>query len=1077
MTEATKKFFNDPNNDFDIVNDETFLTNVFDSDFCFWYIQSGTVIVNCFDNNAKLPVFRILTLTDHNFLWGIKNYVDSRYSNHEESGPRYSIQAKIKPNTTVYKISVNKLKQKISGDVWNDIIDECNKWIYTFTENLIYLMNIKHKVFEVNISKETGNNLKNGVNIVSKNDILWINNNGYVEYTDKSIGKKNIRGVNFFSKIKLFDNKTLDYVMNQYESINNFPVSRYHILSIFHEENMSDALGSEVLETVDIFSDISTIDNLLNHILVYNTIIFSEVARTILLHGLHRQHYIESLPENNRMLNVKNEETLQSILYKKNQLVHLMYKLAPIKILQNTNTILNNIKDKLNENNILQVLHKHVNRIIDNTVNTRDLEKETQESNEDSLLKATRIVANHLKIKVRINETDYERIKYLDVIEKLNSISRSSNFRFRAIKLENKWFNNDQGPILAFNETGTPVALIPYKKNAYIAVNSENDSKIVVNHSEAEKFMEDAYIFYCPFPEEKTDINVSFLLKFGMSHLKKDLWLLIIIGIFIGILSNLVPFATGKILNSVIPFSERDLLWQYAIALIVGAIASFSFEISRHYSVYRIQTKLEYLLQSAVWDRLLKLPLNFFRKFTAGELSENVSGIAKIRDMIAGTCVSALLSGTSSIFLLIMMFYYSVHLTLAGIALTTILISYSIILNYAMLINQKKEIEIHSKLSGFVFELMRGISKIRVNAAEVFAFNKWANRYKELRHFSINVEKIDNYLAVLQAGFPIFSNIILFSIIVYLQNKYPDKETLTTGEFVAFLSSYGIFLSAMLSISDASMNFFRVKPVYEKLKPILTAPLEIDKNAFHPGDLTGKIEVKHLSFRYNPNDNLILKDISFNIEPGDFVAFVGESGSGKSTLFKLLLGLEKPDSGVILYDDQDLSNLFLQEVRHQIGVVMQNSQVRPTTIFENIAGISSITEDEAWLAAEKVGLREDIEDMPMKMTTLVSENGSNLSGGQKQRLMIANAIAKNPKIIFLDEATSALDNKTQKTVIESLEKQKITRIAIAHRLSTIENAKKIFVLDNGRIVEAGTYEELEKKTHFQKIAARQKVHN
>ncbi len=227
-----------------------------------------------------------------------------------------------------------------------------------------------------------------------------------------------------------------------------------------------------------------------------------------------------------------------------------------------------------------------------------------------------------------------------------------------------------------------------------------------------------------------------------------------------------------------------------------------------------------------------------------------------------------------------------------------------------------------------------------------------------------------------------------------------------------------------------------------------------------PGELTGNIEVNHVIFRYREGTPLVLRDISLSIPPGQFVAIVGPSGSGKSTLFRMLLGFEKPESGSVYFDGQDLAGLDLQAVRRQIGVVLQSGRLFTGDIFSNIVGAAPLTIDDAWEAARMAGLEDDIKNMPMGMHTVVSEGGGGLSGGQRQRLLIARAIVNKPRILLFDEATSALDNRTQAIVSSSLESLQTTRVVIAHRLSTILHADRIFVIDKGVIAQCGTYEEL-----------------
>jgi ABC-type bacteriocin/lantibiotic exporter with double-glycine peptidase domain len=206
------------------------------------------------------------------------------------------------------------------------------------------------------------------------------------------------------------------------------------------------------------------------------------------------------------------------------------------------------------------------------------------------------------------------------------------------------------------------------------------------------------------------------------------------------------------------------------------------------------------------------------------------------------------------------------------------------------------------------------------------------------------------------------------------------------------------------------------------------------------------------------------------------VALVGPSGSGKSTLFRLLLGFDTPEVGAVHFDGQDMAGLDLNALRRQLGVVLQTSRLMSASIFENIASSARITMEEAWEAAAMAGLADDILAMPMGMHTVVSEGGTNLSGGQRQRLLIARALALRPRILLFDEATSALDNRTQAIVSESLERLRVTRIVVAHRLSTIRHADRIYVLEKGRLIQQGNFDQLTATPGlFSQLVKRQQV--
>jgi ABC-type bacteriocin/lantibiotic exporter with double-glycine peptidase domain len=405
-------------------------------------------------------------------------------------------------------------------------------------------------------------------------------------------------------------------------------------------------------------------------------------------------------------------------------------------------------------------------------------------------------------------------------------------------------------------------------------------------------------------------------------------------------------------------------------------------------------------------------------------------------------------------------------------------VSVNTTLNYLQLRHQRVEAQTRGRITGLVLNLITGVAKLRITGAEQHAFRVWAQQFASQKRIAFKVGTIQASGAVFGSIFPTLSSIAIFLMMIRVMQASAEAGTppLSTGDFIAFNAAYSLFLAAMQALGDASMNLLRIVPIYERLKPLITTKAEVDRTKAFQGKLKGGIELNRVSFRYTEDGPLIVNDISLTIKPGEFVAFVGSSGCGKSTLMRLMLGFEEPTGGQIRYDGQDLATMDVRMVRQQMGVVLQQSRVMPTEMYRNIIGTSSLTIEDAWDAAERAGLAEDIRNMPMGMHTYVSEGGGTLSGGQRQRLMIARAIVNKPKIIFLDEATSALDNRTQQIVSESMDRMEATRIVIAHRLSTIINADKICYLEAGQIIEQGTYQELmEKDGAFAALAKRQMV--
>lgn len=354
--------------------------------------------------------------------------------------------------------------------------------------------------------------------------------------------------------------------------------------------------------------------------------------------------------------------------------------------------------------------------------------------------------------------------------------------------------------------------------------------------------------------------------------------------------------------------------------------------------------------------------------------------------------------------------------------------------------------------------------------AEERAFHLWAKEYSHKRQISFRMSMIQNIQAVIHSVLPIITNIIFFSAFL------SSQTSLTVGNFLAFLAAFGTVNGALMSLSSTALGLLSIVPFYERGKPILEALPEVNVDRQDPGPLSGQIELNNVWFRYSENDPWVLKGITLRILPGMFVAIVGPSGQGKSTLMRLLLGFEEPDSGAIYYDGKNLETLDLRAVRRQIGTVLQHGMVTQGTIFSNIAGSANLSLDDAWEAARMAGLAQDIEEMPMGMNTMVPDGGGTLSGGQRQRLLIARALVRKPRILLFDEATSALDNETQAKVMQSISELKATRVVIAHRLSTVMEADLIVVLNEGQIVQTGTYAELmEQPGLFAELAQRQLV--
>ncbi len=751
--------------------------------------------------------------------------------------------------------------------------------------------------------------------------------------------------------------------------------------------------------------------------------------------------------------------------------VHELYSFLNMVFIDVNNDIKSSLKikreqevDKLNirvnnDNKLTKSAIVNLAAIFDKTL----IEEENTLS-DDVLIDTVNKICHSLDIDTQ--EIDKELISDEDPI---NDISRTLNVRVRQVKLENQWHENDNGTLLGFTTDMIPVALIPKNTNSYFIVNLKTNTKTVATKENIEEILNKAYMFYKPLPQRV--LTTKDIFAFISFSNRKDFFIIFLMGLLGGIIALVSPLAIGKLYDEIIPEAEKIQIYAILLALVVAALSTAMFNLVRGFATARVKSKIGLNLESAIWDRLINLPANFFRNYTTGDLAVRANGINQIQATLSGVVLTSILSGIFSIFSFILLFKYSVELAFVALGL----VIFSVAVNVAFMLVQvrykAKIVQLSGEISGFLLELISGIQKLKIANATNRAYAKWAQKYAIKRSLSYRAGFLENYLQVFNKVFPLLTSIVIFAVITY---ALKENRSFSTGEYIAFNAAFGQYLSAALALSSAFLSVLNIKPVYERIKPIFEEVPEVQVHKRNPGRLNGDIDINNLSFKYDIEGHTILKDVNISIKSGEFVAIVGSSGSGKSTLLRLLLGFETPNEGNIFYSNHNLQDVDVRAIRSQLGVVLQNGRVMAGDIFTNIVGATNKTTDDAWSAAKMAGLDKDIEQMAMGMHTVVSEGGGTLSGGQQQRLLIARALINNPSIIFFDEATSALDNQTQAVVTKSLDALDATRIVIAHRLSTIIKADKIIVLEHGNIIQAGTYEELmEEEGLFKELALRQ----
>ncbi|MDW7675497.1 MAG: ABC transporter transmembrane domain-containing protein, partial [Bacillota bacterium] len=543
-------------------------------------------------------------------------------------------------------------------------------------------------------------------------------------------------------------------------------------------------------------------------------------------------------------------------------------------------------KENLAEKKRLQEKASHEKRLMANSISwLASIDKKEKtiwlgEVSGDNLLDACRLVGRCSNIQI-VQPTMANPGSKSST--QLDDIARASRIRIRKVVLNGEWYKQDSGPILGYmEEDNRPIALIPAAPDKYILHDIAIGEKLVVDKDIAAKLKHFGFIFYRPF--EHKQIMLWDLLSFGYkSCWKRDLVMIALMGVLGGILGTAIPLATGIIFNTIIPEGERIQLLQIVFFLGASALATMLFQFTRSLATLRIEGKMEGSLQAAVWDRLLSLPVPFFKQFSAGELAMRAMGISWIRMILSGVTLNTILSSIFSVFTFALLFYYDTRL--AGVAAVLVMLAVGVMggLGYWQVRYERKVLEFSNKISGMMLQLIGGITKFRVAGAERRAFHQWAKEFGEQRKLAFKRQTLGNWLATFNAVVPILSSMVIFYTLT------SSAGSLSPGQFIAFNAAFVSFMLSMVSLSESLISANIVIPLYQRAKPILDNLPEYDETKIYPQTLTGSIEVSHVSFRYKENGPLILQDISLQIEEGDYVALVGTSGCGKSTLLRILL--------------------------------------------------------------------------------------------------------------------------------------------------------------------------------------------
>lgn len=663
------------------------------------------------------------------------------------------------------------------------------------------------------------------------------------------------------------------------------------------------------------------------------------------------------------------------------------------------------------------------------------------------------LALNRILLHLRLNiPDDLDLADEKDLGQALERFQKKTGLMRRTIELTGSWWKQGYGPLLAFDLQRKPVVLLPGWSGAYSLFLPHEGSLKKVGSDTSGHLQPEAICFYRTLPSR--GLSLTDLVRFIAQSVSWTDWILVLSATLAVVLSGLaLPLVNRQVFNTIIPSGTQTDVIPAALLLFGTTLASAGFLVIRNLVLARIGDEINLSVFSATMARILMLPASFFRNYSSGDLTKRVSSLEQLSDLIRSTLLKSGLTALLSFLYLFQMFVLSPSLFSTGLVLVLAILTFTLVSGLVQNQVTRRQMFAASKHSGTVFQLISGVQKVKLAGAETRAFTRWANEYQHLARANFHLPLFLRFKEAIQVALALGGTLLLFHKAGQLQ--------VAPSDYIAFTSSFGALNLALADVVLIITAAASVKPLLELVEPVLASCPEIEEDKPAVDSLHGTVELSHVSFRYEAGGPLIVDNLSLSIQPGEYLGIVGRTGCGKSTVLRLLLGFENPESGGIYYDGNNLDSLDPRSVRRQIGVVMQNGKLFSGDIYSNIV-ISApwLTQADAWEAARSSGLDRDIETMPMGMFTIISEGGGGLSGGQRQRLMIARAIAGKPGILFFDEATSALDNITQKIVSDSIAKLKATRLVIAHRLSTIRHCDRIIFLDQGKIQEEGTFEEL-----------------
>ena len=623
-------------------------------------------------------------------------------------------------------------------------------------------------------------------------------------------------------------------------------------------------------------------------------------------------------------------------------------------------------------------------------------------------------------------------------------------------------------------KSGKFPCIIHWNFNHFVVLNGFRGDKAVLNdpakgtYTVSMKAFDEAFTGICLFFEPGEDFKPEGKPQSMISYAKQRLTgagtaivFVTLTAVISALLGVITPAFSRVLLDRLLTGENPDWLMPFTLAL--AGISVIQLVVAWIQAVYslRINGKLAVVGNTTFMWKVLRMPMEFFSQRMAGDIQGRQSANAEIAGQLVNTFAPLALDAAMMVFYLVVMLRYSVVLTLIGLASVLANLALSRVISKKRINITRVQMRDAGKLAGTTVAGIEMIETIKASGAENGFFEKWAGYQASVNASQVKFQRTNQLLGLLPALVSSLCGTAVLMMGVYLTMD----GSFTVGMILAFQGFLSSFVSPAMTLISAGQTLQEMRTDMERIEDVMKYPtdpaLEAADDSAEYSKLSGAVELRHVTFGYSRLAEPLISDFSMTLKPGSRVAFVGPSGCGKSTISKLISGLYKPWSGEILFDGRPISQIDRSVFTGSLAVVDQDIILFEDTIANNIKMWDNSIEDfEMIMAARDAQLHEDIMQRDGGYQYKLTEGGKDLSGGQRQRLEIARVLTQDPTIIILDEATSALDAKTEYDVVKSIKDRGITCIVVAHRLSTIRDCDEIIVMEQGRVVERGTHEEL-----------------